>query len=75
MWDHDEGDGFITIPYIIDESSFSNQPGFPDQIRENLASMENDMGCIKLKEVPHNPNTGHSQETVRERKKWSDFRI
>ena len=72
MWDLEEN-GFITVPYIIDEASFSNQPGFPDQIRANLADMEKDLGCIKLKEVRHNGNNGYNEERVRETKIRSDF--
>ena len=60
-WDYVESDGKITVPFIIDESSFSQQPGFPDQIRANLAEMSLDLGCVKLKEVAHDVNNGYSQ--------------
>ena len=58
-----EEDGFLVIPYMIDGPSFSGLSWQFQKIRNDIADMEKDLGCIKFKYLPQSSSSSYDQET------------
>ena len=59
-----EEDGFLVIPYMIDGPSFSGLSWQVSKIRNDIADMEKDLGCIKFKYLPQSSSSTYDQEML-----------